>query len=350
MNNNTRQPNRQERNSPTGPLRNVKLYETANGKRSGRGGGNVFIISDLKQLARHRRWLGSWEEADMVRILRIIAPRQAQVVRQETPEQAFLRIVREEFFELLWSRDAAWIESLRVEAADPCKRGNFPSTDDIAGILSITEEEVTHCRFCTLRARGNTKTKRRAASKKRNRERKREVTVENNGTPQDQSLAARHRRGEFGKVSLKTVRRWIAAGKIDPDSSTFVPMSTFPQSSSQDAMSTFPQAQNLCSKGIGGNVDIPDVSSRPTTSENSNAVLDHQKMKAMETRSIFIRTAPTTLAIKHGTGIEGTTVHLDYRDLRTASFPIQGKMVAGAVAPTFFIPAINGRVVEVVRS
>jgi len=278
----------------------------------------------------------------MVRILRIIAPRQAQIARHETPEQAFLRIVREEFFELLWSRDAAWIESLRVEAADPTKMGNFPSTDNIADILSITEEEVTLCQFCTLRARGNTKTKRRAASKKRNRERKCEVTVENGGTPRDQSIAARHRRGEFGSVSLKTVHRWIAAGKIDPKVSTSDRMSTNPQASSPEAMSTNPQAQNLCSKGIGGKVDMPDVSSPPTTYENANALLDHQNMRAMKSRSIFIRCAPTSLAIKHGAGIEGTTVFLDYSELRTASHPIQGR----TVATTFHIPAVGGSVLE----
>ncbi len=309
----------------------MKFYETTKG-----GGpapfGNSFILSDLAKLLRWRHGFGPWDDKMLMAILDIVIPRHAQVPTASPLDKALLRWVKAHMHEVVRTRGAEWIEARRVQVM-AWKRGAFPTVDQVARRLRITQDEVDGAGLRALRAFNNPKRDRDRSNKTRNAARKREWRAERGATPQDRSIAARHRQGEFGDVSLKTVRRWIATGKIDPNVSA------------PDPVSTFRQKQYDSTYINGRNVDTSRPGAEAT--ENHAPLLEHQPTgRTMNTRSTFITLKPAALTITHGGGIDGKTAHIDLSGLSTASFPIQGKPVTAAGAPILYIPAIRGRVVE----
>ncbi|CAO4183331.1 hypothetical protein CLBKND_04203 [Methylorubrum aminovorans] len=331
MKDNTRPSNRQGHVSdPTGKLSGIKFYEKTKGG-SPAPFGNSFILSDLAKLLRWRHGFGPWNESMLLSILDIVIPRQAQVPTALPLDKTLLRCIRAHMPEIVERHGSEWVEARRVEVM-AWKRGAFPTVDQIARRLQITRDEVDGAGLLTLRASDNPRRDRKRANRTRNTARKREWRAENGSTPHDQSIAARHKRGEFGAVSLKTVRRWIKAGKIDPNVST------------SEHLSTFRQQQYDSTYINGRNVDTSHPGAEAT--ENHAPLLEHQPTgKTMNTRSTFITLKPAALTITHGGGIDGKTALIDMSGLHTASFPIQGKVTA-AGAPILYIPAIRGRVVE----
>ncbi|MGN7127729.1 hypothetical protein [Methylorubrum thiocyanatum] len=306
----------------TGKLSGVKFYEKTKGGSTAPFG-NDIIVNDFARLLRWRHGFGPWNEAMLLSILDIVIPRHAQVPTALPLDKAVLRWVHAHMPEIVEKYGTEWVEARRVEVMS-WKRGAFPTVDQIARRLQIDRDEVEGAGLRTLRAADNPQRDRKRANRTRNAARKREWRAEGGATPRPQSIAARHERGEFGAVSLKTVRRWIKAGKIDPNVSA------------SDPMSTFRQKQDDSPSVNGRIVDISHTGA--AASENQDTL--QPTGETMNRRSTFITLKPSALTITHGAG------RIDFSALNTASVPIRGKGVTETGAPIFYVPAISGTVVE----
>lgn len=158
--------------------------------KSGGGGakGNRFVVSDFTKLLRWRRGLGLLDDAMMLAMLDIVIPRHAQLKTTLPLDKALGQWVADNVPEIEEAHGAEWVEARRVEIMSR-EHGSFPTIDEIAEHLHITQDEVDGACLCSLRAFDNPKRERTRHNRMRNAQRKRECRAQNNAKPQSESVA-----------------------------------------------------------------------------------------------------------------------------------------------------------------
>lgn len=175
--------------------------------KSGGGGahGNRFVVSDFAKLIRWRRGLGLLDETMMLAILDIVIPRHAQGKATAPLDRALAQWVTDNMPELVENHGSDWVEARRVVVMAR-EDGSFPTMDEIADHLRITQDEVDGACLCSLVAFGNPERQRAENTRSRDRARSSANRIKNGATPHSQSKA-RTRPWEVLGMSKRTYYR-----------------------------------------------------------------------------------------------------------------------------------------------
>ncbi|GEP03697.1 hypothetical protein [Methylobacterium oxalidis] len=203
-----------------GPLAKIARFEKSPEAGCKRGVGlNTLILSDLAKLAHLRRGLGPWDDARADAVFDDAAPRIVAGARasRKLAERELVAWARRHLPEVIEGWGEEWVAD-RCREVEAERHGSFRTVDEIAKRHGISQDEVLGACLVSLVAQDRPKAVRKADRMKVDALYQRSKRAQEPGyTARENSLAARHRRGEFGSDSLKTVRRKIKAGLIDPE-------------------------------------------------------------------------------------------------------------------------------------
>jgi hypothetical protein len=175
--------------------------------KAGGGGahGNRFVVSDFGKLLRWRRGLGLLDDAMRLAVLDIVIPRHAQSKTTVPLDKALAQWVTANMPEIVETYGAEWVEARRVEMMSR-EHDSFPTMDEIAGVLRITQDEVDGACLCSLVAFGNSKADREQNTRSQDRARSSAYRIKNGATPHSQSKA-RTKPWEAAGMSERTYYR-----------------------------------------------------------------------------------------------------------------------------------------------
>lgn len=158
--------------------------------KAGGGGayGNRFVVSDFGKLLRWRRGFGPWDDAMLLAILDIVIPRHAQLKTTVPLDKALAQWVAANMPETIEKHGSAWLEARRLEVM-AWESGSFPTIDEIAEHLHITQDEVDGACLCSLRAFDNPERDRKLKRRNRDKARKSESRALKGAKPHSKSAA-----------------------------------------------------------------------------------------------------------------------------------------------------------------
>lgn len=187
--------------------------------RGGKGGPglNVLLITDCEKLIHGRRGLGPWSLDIAEAIFDVAAPRVIARASQRGKDAAAVLqgwMIRW-LPDLVEAEGVTWVHRRFLELRDQ-RYGSFRKIDEIANDLGITQDEVLGFRLEAMVSKDRPPAVRKKDRQTADAVYQKAKRAAEGATARDMSLAARHRRGEFGTVSLKTIRRQIVDGKRDP--------------------------------------------------------------------------------------------------------------------------------------
>lgn len=194
--------------------------------RGGKGGPglNVLLITDCEKLIHGRRGLGPWSLGIAEAIFDVAAPRVIARASQRGKDaaEALQRWALRWLSDLVEAEGVTWVHRRFLELRDQ-RYGSFGKIDQIAIDLGITQDEVLGFRLEAMVSKDRPPAVRKRERQAADAAYQKAKRATEGATPRDMSLAARHRRGEFGVIGLKTVRRQIADGKRDPSTGAEMP-------------------------------------------------------------------------------------------------------------------------------